>query len=220
MSIFLQMTPRTRKIPLLNKTQRLASWSSKPWIKRSLAQSWEHTVLKKSQILLEYGPVVFFTTWKTLLMSSIPKSKANSSAAEQGTVPRLELSWKKDDAHLKPRGERAQGPLWSPESVLDIQLLSAPAPALGTSVPRQLPQAVEAQGTHRCHSPAHTLSHGLFSLLLYYWHLRGLFCFPVLHSLFLFHLIAKDCIETLWDHRALCHIPEQATFTKSISLHL
>lgn len=135
------------------------------------------------------------------LMSLIPISKANSWAAEQSTVSRLELSWRKEDAHPKPRGGRAQGPLCSPESALSWfrvsspGLLSAPAPALGTCpVPKAAPRDWQAQGTHRCHCPActtHALSQGLFSLLLYYWHLRGLFCFLVLHFLFLFHLIAK-----------------------------
>lgn len=212
------------KIPLLNKTQwkRLVSWSIKPWIKRSLAQSWEHTVQKKSQILLEYGPADFFTTWKTLLMSLISKSKANSSAAECRTAFRIQLSWRKEDAHTRPGAELRA----SSAPRLPTGHLAAPSPC-----PSSLHSSCSKGSSHElCQAQGHTngilqaahLTYPVsdYSVLHYMTNISGFyFVFLCFSWFFLFQLIAKDCIETLWNHRALCHITKQTTCTKNIALH-
>lgn len=87
-------------------------------------------------------------------MSLIPKKKPIPQ--QLSTVSRLELSWRKEDAHTKPQGE--------------LRVSSAPQTehcTLGCS--QSLPQLCahllfkgsshslgQAQGTHKCHSPACT----------------------------------------------------------------
>lgn len=163
----------------------------------------------------------WFLYQQTLLMSLIPKSKANSSAAEYRTVSTLKLSWRKEDTHTKLWGElrATSAPQTHPWSCCQT-LPSSLHIFCSKGSSHKLCQAQVTRKRQISGCTSHVPSQRLFSPLLHYQQLKLLFCFLVLHLLFLFHLIAKDCIETLQNHRALCHITKQTTFTENSSFHL
>lgn len=220
MSIFLQITPRTRKVPWLNKTQRkrLASWSSKPWIKRSLAQSWEYTVLKKPQIWSSW----FLYYIKDILMSLIPKSKRRFLSSWVQQCPGWSSPGERRMHGQKLEENSGSALLPTPTTGPPAALSPCPAPCT-PPVPKAAPTDWDRHRAHtdvipRLHNPrARSVIIQSFIILVIS---PGFILFFVLRLLFLFHLIAKDCIETLQNHRALCHITKQTTFTKNISLHL
>lgn len=86
----------------------------------------------------------WFLYQQTLLMSLIPKSKANSSAAEYRTVSTLKLSWRKEDTHTKLWGElrATSAPQTHPWSCCQ----TLPQLSAHLLLQRQLPQTVSGTG--------------------------------------------------------------------------